>query len=279
MSTQNILSAAIQKTTLQAKDLSTKLFKENVDVGTAIVSVLSNFGIAGFKFNCPQSEQVNMESDITDYYTDANYVMQDHIARRPVTITVSGLQGEYFYSVNQIEDMLAKVTPVFPLVKQFLPKLTTITEQIKFGKKNINQNLQGAAAYATSFDKDLTFNDKFRTAWNTFNGEDLFKDFQDIFKLKSSQTRAFMFFEALWRAGSVFSIETTWKRYDNMLVQKLTPTRDNNADITEFSITFKQINVTQSLYTNLENAAGRTREQLSKLVEKGTVKGEEVKAI
>lgn len=58
MSTQNILSAAIQKTTLQAKDLSTKLFKENVDVGTAIVSVLSNFGIAGFKFNCPQSEQV-----------------------------------------------------------------------------------------------------------------------------------------------------------------------------------------------------------------------------
>lgn len=273
--------AAINKKTAQINPIeyTKQLFKENIDIGTAVVSVLSSTGIAGFKFNCPQSEQVNMESDITDYYTDANSVMQDHIARRPVTITLTGLQGEYFYSVNQIEDMLAKVVPTLNLVKQFLPKLTTATKQIKFGSKNLTQNLQGAAAYAASFDKELSFNDKFKTAWDVLNGVDLFQLFQNLYKLKSAQTRAFMFFEALWRAGATFSVETTWKRYDNMLVQKLTPTRDNNSDITEFSVTFKQINIAQSLYTDLENAAGRTREQLSKLVEKGIAKGEEVKVI
>lgn len=275
------LYAKINKKSAQIHPIAyaKELFKENINIGEAIVSVLSNTGIAGFKFNCPQSEQVNMESDITDYYTDANSVMQDHIARRPVTITVTGLQGEYFYSVNQIEDMLAKVVPTLSLVKQFLPRLSTATEQIKFGAKNLSNNLQGAAAYAAGFDKELTFNDKFKTAWNVFNGFDLFQLFQDLYKIKSAQTRAFMFFETLWRAGATFSVETTWKRYDNMLVQKLTPTRDNNADITEFSVTFKQINVAQSLYTDLENAAGRTREQLSKLVEKGIAKGEEVKVI
>lgn len=278
MSTQNILSAAIQKTTLQAKDLSTKLFKENVDVGTAIVSVLSNFGIAGFKFHCPQTEQIKMQSDVTDNYIDTNRPVQDHVALKPVTISLTGLQGEYFYSANQIEDMLAKVTPVLPLVKQFLPKLTTITEQIKFGKKNINQNLQGAA-YATSFDKDLTFNDKFRTAWNTFNGEDLFKEFQDIFKLKSAQTRAFLFFQAMWQSRARFSIETTWRRYDNMVITDVIPMRDNNADITEFTVNFKQINYATTLTTDVNSAVGRTKQQLSKIISKGLDKGKEVKTI
>lgn len=278
MSTQNILSAAIQKTTLQAKDLSTKLFKENVDVGTAIVSVLSNFGIAGFKFHCPQTEQIKMQSDVTDNYIDTNRPVQDHVALKPVTISLTGLQGEYFYSANQIEDMLAKVTPVLPLVKQFLPKLTTITEQIKFGKKNINQNLQGAA-YATSFDKDLTFNDKFRTAWNTFNGEDLFKEFQDIFKLKSAQTRAFLFFQAMWQSRARFSIETTWRRYDNMVITDVIPMRDNNADITEFTVNFKQINYAMTLTTDVNSAVGRTKQQLSKIISKGLDKGKEVKTI
>lgn len=271
--------AAINKKTAQINPIeyTKQLFKENIDIGTAVVSVLSSTGIAGFKFNCPQSEQVNMESDITDYYTDANSVMQDHIARRPVTITLTGLQGEYFYSVNQIEDMLAKVVPTLSLVKQFLPRLTPATEQIKTLKSSYNKEI--LALTAINKDSSISFNDKFRTAWNILNGVDLFQLFQDLYKLKSAQTRAFMFFEALWRAGATFSVETTWKRYDNMLIQKVTPSRDNNADITEFSVTFKQINIAQSLYTDLENAAGRTREQLSKLVEKGTAKGEEVKAI
>lgn len=275
--------ANINKKSVQVHPLAyaKKLFKENINVGEAIVSVLGNTGIAGFKFNCPQTEQVNMESDITDYYTDANSVMQDHIARRPITITVSGLQGEYFYSVNPIEDMLAKVVPILNLVKQFLPRLTPATKQIKTLKNSYNEEMLALASNYATYDKDapISFNDKFQTAWNVLNGVDLFQLFQDLYKLKSAQTRAFMFFEALWRAGAPFSVETTWKRYDNMLIQKVTPVRDNNADITEFSVTFKQINIAQSLYTDLDNAAGRTREQLSKLTEKGTAKGEEVKVI
>lgn len=280
MSTQTTLATKIQQNALKAKtNISTLLFKENIDIGTAIVSILSNTGIAGFKFNCPQSEQVTMQSEITDHYIDINRPVQDHIALRPVTITLTGLQGEYFYSVNQIEDILAKVVPTLSLVKQFLPKLTTATEQIKFGKKILNENLKGAAAYTAVFDKRLSFNDKFRTVWDVFNGEDLFKEFQDIFKLKSSQTRAFLFFQAMWKSRARFTVETTWRRYDNMAITDVIPLRDQNADITEFTVKFKQINYMITQTTDLNSAIGRTKMALSKVISKGLDKGKEVNTI
>lgn len=263
------------------------IFQENINVGEAIVNVLSSTGIAGFKFHIPESEQVNMESDITDYYTDANWVLQDHVARRPVIITLTGLEGEYFYSVNELEDILANVTPVLSLVKQFVPKLDAATMQTKQGWANYQESLtagQGLKKYqnvdpAKTIMQNTSILSKTELLWNSLNGVDLFQLFQDLYKLKSAQTRAFLYFEALWKAQAVFSVETTWKRYDNMLVQKVTASRDSNADITNFSVTCKQIDFAQSRFESLKNAAGRTRQQLEKINSKGIDKGEQVEAV
>lgn len=259
--------------------LARSIFQDNINIGEAIVNVLSSTGIAGFKFHLPETEQVNMESNITDYYTDSNSVMQDHIARAPVTIMVNGMQGEYFYSVNEIEDLLANVTPVLSLVKQFAPKLSSATMQIKQNWAKYQESQQGLAAYYATFDKGIPLNQSLNNLWNDLNGVDLFQLFQNLYKLKSAQTRAFLFFEALWKSQAVFSVETTWKRYDNMLIQKVTPIRDSNADITEFSVVFKQMNFAQSRYESLNNAAGRTRQQLLKQVNKGIDKGSQAEAV
>ncbi len=124
---------------IKKSELVKKMFKETVNAGEAIVSILGNTGIAGFKFHVPQSEQIKMESDITDHFMDNNSVLQDHIARKPVTITLNGLQGDFFYSVNRIEDTLALVTPTLSLVKQFLPKLRNATKQLY--TKKLLQNI------------------------------------------------------------------------------------------------------------------------------------------
>nr|DAJ74789.1 MAG TPA: hypothetical protein [Caudoviricetes sp.] len=247
---------------LRAKDT----FKKAVNIGEAIVSILSNTGIAGFKFHVPTHEQVNMESDITDHYIDTNSPVQDHIARRSVTITLQGYQGEYFYSVNPIEDMLAKVIPTMSLVKQFLPKLPDSTKQ-NFAKKYQEW---------TGIDTPEALKS---TGQDNYNRIDLFKIFQDLYKLKSEQTKAFFFFQAMWQSEALFTVETSWKRYDNMVIQKLTPQRDNNADITDFSITFKQISKTTSKVESVENAAGRLKAQNAQVTEKGIDKGKEVSII
>lgn len=255
---------------LKRSEAIQKLFTRSINVGEAVVNILGNTGIAGFRFHINNSEQVKMESEITDHYVDTNSTIQDHIAIKPVTITVNGLQGEYFYSVNQIQDMLAKVTPTMSLVKQFLPKLSEAAKQIR-RKKIIKENHYNAET--NSLEASI------RLEEYNFNAIDLFKTFQDIYKLKSAQTRAFLFFEAMHRSRAVFSVSTHWKRYDNMVIQSLTPIRDNNADITEFTITFKQLTFTESKTESVEQYAGRTAQAMSKVVNKGIDKGEYVPTI
>lgn len=243
------------------------LFKNSIDAKTAIVSILENTGIAGFKFNVPKSERIKLENYITDYYTDSNSSVQDHIALKPITITLNGLHGEYFYSVNQIEDMLAKVKPTLELVEQFKPKLDAATKQIQ--RKKTEQTYKYNAE-TNKIEAAISLKE------HTLNSVDLFKKFQEIYKLKSSQTRAYFFFEAMRNSREIFSVEASYKRFDNMAIQSLIAMRDNNADITDFTITFKQIDFTQSSKEKAEDYVARTKQEISKIVNKGVDKGEKV---
>lgn len=249
--------------------LAQSLFKKSVEIGTAVVNIIGNTGIAGFKFQCPQREEIEMQSEITDHYLDNTNPVQDHIAQKPIVISLQGLQGDYFYSVNQIEDLIAQVTPAMSLVKQFMPQLSAATQQIKssslFQKTN-TYNVKDGKLTTTVVQNDL-------------NLVDLFKLFQQLYKLKSAQTRAFYFLEALWKSKALFTVETTWKAYNNMAITNIKPIRDDNLDITDFRVTFKQLNFASTTIINLNNKAGRTRQQLAQKVQKGVDKGKEVNTI
>lgn len=259
-------SATINK--MSSDKLAQTLIKQSINAGEAIVSVFTNTGIAGFKFHVPKSEQINMESDITDHYTDINSAVQDHIARKPITITVNGYQGEYYYTVHPIENMISKIAPVFTLVEVFKPKISEVTKRIKDRKNEIS---------STAINEDGTFTGTYqnRIIDKEFNAIDLLKLFQNMYKFKSAQTRAFFFFEALWRSEILFSVETRWKRYDNMVIQKVIPLGNENADMTEFSVTFKQIQVTASKSESVKDVAGRLKDQTAQVTKKGIDKGKE----
>lgn len=307
---------------LNKKQLATKLLKEGVEAGNAVVNILAATGIAGFKFHIPETEQVQFENEITDHYIETGSAIQDHIAQRPITITLTGLVGDYFYSVNKIEDMLAQVTPTIELVKQFIPKVSDITKQVKNAKYayEASQNLSAigeatkAAAWGGTAQSALSaaisstapgaimsvsqilgssgtslsaisqavnnYQPKIKrfvnAITNNVSGEDLFALFQSLYKLKSAQTRAFLFFEGLWKRRITFSVETTWKRYDNMLVEKITPVRDSNADITEFTLTLKQVKYAETK-TIPADAENRVLQQEAEIVDKGFEKGINIK--
>lgn len=251
-----------KKQLLTSPEYAKNVLKNSINVGEAVVNVLGNTGIAGFKFHIPEKEQIKMQNDVTDHYIDTNTPVQDHIARKPITITLSGFQGDYFYSVNKIEDTLAKIIPTLSLVKQFLPRLPDSTKQRLVKKyQQVTQTQKTPLALKNNGTE------------YTLNSIDLFKLFQELYKLKSPQTRAFFFLETLWKSNAVFTVETTWKRYQNMIITEITPVRDNNADITEFSVSFKQINFTASLVQSINNATGRTRQQLAEMANKGVDKG------
>lgn len=248
-----------------AKDFFGKL----VEPGKAVVSVISATGIAGFKFHVPQSEEIKFESDITDHYTDENEAFQDHIALKPIIITLTGYQGDYFYTIHPIESAVALVTPTLKLVQEYIPKFSAIVQQIK-GKPKVSElvSVDKAGNPISTLQGGLTANK------NALNAVDLFKFFQNIYKFKSAQARAFFYLEALWKAKTPFSVETSWKRYDNMVIQSLVPKRDGNADITDFSVTFKQVNFAATQVKKLEGAGRKSI--LDSDVIKKIDKGEEV---
>lgn len=275
MATGELLSDFIyqmdtQYSKLSKSEFAQSLFKKSVNVGEAVVNILGNFGIAGFRFHVPISEQVTMQNDITDYYVETNSAVQDHIARKPTVITLTGLVGEYFYSVNEIEGMLALVTPTLSLVKQFLPRLTPATQQNKT-KKALNEQAK--------VEQGELIVGGVEVEKRQFNGMDLFKLFQDLYKLKFAQTRAYYFFEALFKSRSILSIETSWQRLDNVIIQNMHAIRDSNADITDFTLTFKQISIAESVSENAANAAGRLAQQQAAVTNKGVDKGEEVNTV
>lgn len=245
-----------------------KMLKGVADIGTIVVNIIGATGIAGFKFHVPQTEMVNFENEVTDHYIDTNSAIQDHIVQKPITITVSGLVGDYFYSNNEIEDMVALITPTLALVKEFLPNITDRTVKRLTDAQSGHINLPNIQIPDENVYFQLQSEKNFE-----FNIVDLFKLFQNLYKIKSAQTRAFIFFECLWKSRARFSVETTWKRYDNMIVQRVQAKRDNNADITEFSITFKQISLVGVYTETIEQSANRMIQARSPIANKGIENG------
>lgn len=264
--------------TLNRTELANVVIKNATDAGNVIVNFLSNTGIAGFKFHIPQTEAIKLENDITDHFTETNSTIQDHIAQKPITITLTGLVGDYFYSVNQIEDMLARIVPTLTLVKEFLPQISAAAAFLKSKKINTFNSLKSkiASKYSGSETEAFKLNASTSVAASDFSYMDLFALFQQLYKLKSAQTRAYIFFECLWKARGLVTVETTWKRFNNMAVQSISARRDNNADITDFSVTFKQISTVSTLTETLDEYKNRMEQQKAAIEDKGEDKGEKI---
>ena len=87
-------------------------------------------------FSTIESHNLNIQSTITDYWLEDQTAIQDCIGLQPVQISLSGLVGDYFYTVNQIEDMLALITPTITLVKEFIPQITNLVQKQKISFAN-----------------------------------------------------------------------------------------------------------------------------------------------
>lgn len=259
-------------------------FLKESDIQGAIVSVFDSTGIAGFRFNVPKMEQIKLSNDITDYYSDSNKAINDHVAHKPVIITVSGLQGEHFYSIHELQDMISAVGTTLKTIAAFKPETNPVETQLRskwnnFLKQNQTYTLSSTNNYAVPVGLSLKQKaQNFFNEFKTYNAIDLFQLFQTLYKFKSAQTRAYLFFETLRMADKPFTVETRWKSFNNMYIQDVTVLGEDTADITDIQVTFKQMNFANSQAVKI-NAAGRTQQQYWKEINKGLDNGTKVETI
>lgn len=276
--TQNFFASLLTKGGNFSKDLIkkvvTKVFQKDLPMDEAVIGFSEGGDIAGYKFHILERESVSYEADVTDHYIDTNRAVHDHIAWKPVTITLQGLQGRYFHDIFKDVSRSVEYYRVFNTVTSFLPVATPIVMARKVksaisrftgGSGIINMIANKFTSYAFGYIKD----------WLRQIGNDLIETYDNAVKIDDEQTKMFLYLETIFKAGMPITVTTSWRSYDNMIITSLKPTRDGNGDITEFQVTLKQISTISSIIvdTNEKVEGGNSANQSAEITDKGTTSG------
>jgi len=228
-------------------------FKENYQ--SFVVRPFNKFGLSGLVFDI-DGEQINkLQADITDHYVEDNSAIQDHIARKPLEVTLSSYIGEL---VRTESDSIIKK------IQKNAQKLGTIVAYAPAVISSAERLRQGAEADSFNFDNTVD------------TTSDLWALTKNLNPSASKQQRAYIFFESLYNQNILVSLQTPWKFIKNMAIKTLTAVQDEETNqITNFSITLKQIRTvsTQVVAFDKKKYQSRSKQQKQDIINKGKAKG------
>lgn len=207
-------------------------------------------GIAGFLLDVVDDDGSELESDITDNYTEDNTAIQDHIALRPEVVTVTGSVAELVMA-NPLAKSPSEVVNPLPLIPGLQPPLAPGAEATQKAKEAERLSVQTTVAAS----------------------ESLYGYYLDNLPQQPNQTKqslVYGYLYQLWRGRQRFSVETPWGFFTNMAILSLSAKQGaSSRSITDFSITFKKIRVAQSIVIQSGRLAGRAVSQQAGVTQNG----------
>lgn len=198
--------------------------------------------ISGFLFDVKGRDELTLASNITDHYVENNSAMQDHIARKPITVRVNGFVGEVknTFDVGTWQNTVATYAGKSTALSYLAPELTTQAKSVY----NQMERLYGLYEKANDTVGDL---------YNQFKGTA--SDQTD-----TRQQAAFQYFKKAWETNQLFTVQTPWETLQQMVIESLRATQnDETKYVTEFEITFKQFRFASTLTRGLTE---KEKEQL-----------------
>ena len=222
-------------------------------------------GVAGFIFDIEDENSSDLESDITDYYVETNIAVQDMIALRPETVTVTAQVAELvrtftnstitftarrnsaldqalgvFSSVanstlsalvtSQITGMMSQGSTASRAAMLLLPPIPSLIPQLTLG------TLQRETQFIAVSDNIQKAN----LAANTLYGKYASEMPQQPNQTKQSLIYGYLY--QLWKGRQLFSVETPWGFFNNMAILRLTARQSpETRQVSEFTVTFKKI--------------------------------------
>ena len=175
-------------------------------------------GVSGFIFSIIGDEEMSLDSEITDSYTETNISYQDQIALRPEQFTLSGYVGEL---VNTFPNLF---TNIITVLQQFgSPPGMGITLNI--------QDLQYYNQLALVAVSQISIIN---------NAESIYGLFSGLSTTASAQQNAFQYFYNLWLSRTLCQVQTPWGTLENMAILNVRARQDETTRLfTSFSVTFK----------------------------------------
>lgn len=180
----------------------------------------SRIGVSGFIFDIIGVEEMMLESEITDHYTEDNTSIQDQIALRPERFMLSGLVGEISNQpVSPFTSVLTQLQS-FGAPSALIAAFSPQAAQVYDGLTNIANNGQNIINQAAN----------------------IYTLFSDLSTTTNKQTNAFQYFYALWQGRQLCEIETPWGIFENMAIESVRAKQDDNTrQISDFAVTFKRM--------------------------------------
>jgi len=225
-------------------------------------------------FNYEAEQSVSLSSDVTDHYIEDNTAIQDQVALKPETITTSGFIGELNDVAPAALIPLQTVAEKLVAIGAYAPQISE-TAAIAYAKAfQLYQVGSSLANSAVSSWASLTGGG----AQTVINGATTQQDITN--QTNKSQTKQQIYFQQFygyWKNRTLFTVQTPWAVFQDMIIQSLRAVQDAETRmITDFEITFKLMRFasTQSVANiglyNSNDAQGRLVSQGSEEVDLGT---------
>ena len=212
------------------------------DIQSYIVAPMAAFGLGGFVFDIEGESIAQLTADITDHYTEDNLAVQDHIARKPKSITLKGYQGEVTYSPagNSVAPIIESVAQKLTTISSFLPQISTATAQLQTAYES-GSGLSGLQNLSLSSATDIY--SLVKNAIGAFASD------------TPRQQQAYIYFKSLWETGTLMGIQTPWEFLPNMAIESITAIQaEGSRYVSDFSVKYKQMRFAQTVNTSYVNS-------------------------
>lgn len=223
-----------------------------------IVKPKTASGIGGFVFDYEAESNLQLTSEITDHYLETNDAVQDHIAQRPIKVTLHGYVAELIQRQPQgLVGALATIQNKLTTVPAYLGKYTpgaiqTIQSAITKAQNTVNTINQGLARV-----------------------QNIVGLFPGATPQKSKQQQAFSKLRSLWETRQVFTVQTPYTTFDSMVIETLSFTQPEETKYwSDITVTLKQLRfVSTNTFSNKAVFGGRAAQQRQSQVSQGKTKG------
>jgi len=185
-------------------------------------------GIAGFLLSVVDDDRVELQSDITNHYTEENSPVQDHIALQPEQVTTTGAVAELVLA-NPVAKRITEAPNPLPIIPNFTPPLAPAAEAQQ-------------AALVEAAESDLNA---------VTNTQSLYGYYQARLPQQPNQTKqqvAFGYLYQLWKGRQTFSIETPWGFFTNMAILSISANQGGvTRMVSDFTVTFQKIRTVRAI--------------------------------
>ena len=228
-------------------------------------------------FNYEGEQTATMTSDVTDHFIENNTAIQDQVALKPNVITTHGFVGE-------LNDIFPGIPQTFNELESKLVTISSYTPQLSLTALLALQTAQQAYQVVSNLAKSAvstyaSINGQGQQS--VINGSGISNSNPALINnlTQTQQQIYFAQFYGYWSNRTLFTVQTPWAVFQDMIIQSLHVIQDETTNtVSDFNVTFKQLRFaasqtisTSSDPTSFDNAFtdGQLNQQSSSEVNQG----------